>query len=170
MRCLVAALRLEITESAFVSSTEKLIEMVERLHGYGFTIEIDDFGSGYSSLNTLNDVPADVIKLDMRFLEKGRHTNRGGNILESIVRMTRWLNTPVIAEGVETAEQADYLTSIGCGYLQGYYYAKPMPYGMILKNSLNARKRKRRFPGYGDHWFARQQCVLEPGVHGNPCI
>ncbi|MDD3411786.1 MAG: EAL domain-containing protein, partial [Eubacteriales bacterium] len=123
----VDLLRLEITESAFVKSSAQIVAMVERLMAFGFTIEIDDFGSGYSSLNTLKDVPATVLKLDMKFLEGSDHSQRGGNILESIVRMAKWLGMSVIAEGVETREQADFLKSIGCCYVQGYYYARPMP-------------------------------------------
>lgn len=119
-------LRLEITESAFAQANEQIIIMVKRLIAYGFIVEIDDFGSGYSSLNTLKDVPANVLKLDMHFLEGNENSSRGGNILESIVRMARWLGMPVIAEGVETKAQADYLRSIGCYYVQGYLYAKPM--------------------------------------------
>lgn len=120
-------LRFEITESAFAESPEQIIDVVESLIRKGFAVEIDDFGSGYSSLNTLKDVPADILKLDMRFLESGRNSERGGNILESVVRMAKWLGMPVIAEGVETIEQADYLKSIGCYYIQGYLYARPMP-------------------------------------------
>ncbi|NLW69502.1 MAG: diguanylate cyclase, partial [Eubacteriaceae bacterium] len=120
-------LRLEITESAFAKDPEQIISQVKRLIDYGFTIEIDDFGSGYSSLNTLKDVPAQILKLDMRFIEGGENTSRGGNILESVVRMSKWLGMSVIAEGVETLSQADYLKSIGCFYIQGYFYARPMP-------------------------------------------
>ena len=123
----VDLLRLEITESAFAKSSEQIISVVKQLISCGFTVEIDDFGSGYSSLNTLKDVPANILKLDMRFLEGGDNSERGGNILESIIRMARWLGMPVIAEGVETKSQADYLESIGCSYIQGYYYARPMP-------------------------------------------
>lgn len=122
----VGFLRIEITESAFAKSTSQIIAVVKQLVEYGFTIEIDDFGSGYSSLNTLKDVPADVLKLDMRFLESKEITERSGNILESIVRMAKWLGMPVIAEGVENIEQAEYLKSIGCYYVQGYLYARPM--------------------------------------------
>ena len=124
----VELLRLEITESAFSESTDHIIKVVSEFISLGFTVEIDDFGSGYSSLNTLKDVLAQVVKLDMRFLENSNNTERGGNILESVIRMTKWLGVSVIAEGVETAEQADYLKSIGCNYIQGYFYARPMPY------------------------------------------
>ena len=123
----VDLLRLEITESAFSKSAKQIIEVVQRLLDEGFTVEIDDFGSGYSSLNTLKDVPAQILKLDMRFLEDNENSQRGGNILESIVRMAKWLGMSVIAEGVETIEQANYLKSIGSSYVQGYLYARPMP-------------------------------------------
>lgn len=119
-------LQLEITESAFSFDTERIIEMVKKLRSDGFVVEIDDFGSGYSSFNVLKDVPADVLKLDMRFLSGEDRTGRGGNIIESIVRMAKWLGMRVIAEGVETKEQADFLQSIGCLLVQGYLYNRPM--------------------------------------------
>lgn len=120
-------LRLEITESAFSFDTALIISMVKRLQERGFTIEIDDFGSGYSSFNVLKDVPADVLKLDMRFLSGEDRTGRSGNIIESVVRMAKWIDVQVIAEGVETKEQADFLSSIGCSLVQGYLYDRPMP-------------------------------------------
>lgn len=119
--------RIEITESAFTEASEQLVNVIKRLIDSGFTLEIDDFGSGYSSLNTLKDVPAQVLKLDMRFFSKTDNADRSGNIVESIVRMAKWLGMSSVAEGVEEKEQADYLRSIGCYYIQGYYYAKPMP-------------------------------------------
>lgn len=119
-------LKLEITESAYVEYPKQLIEVVKQLQSLGFIVEMDDFGSGYSSLNTLKDVPVDVLKLDLKFLADEDDSGRGGNILSSVVRMAEWLNLPVIAEGVETKKQADYLKSIGCYHMQGYYFAKPM--------------------------------------------
>ena len=119
-------LRLEITESAFAESTQHVVDVVRALISRGFTVEIDDFGSGYSSLNTLKDVPAQILKLDMRFMGAGLDSSRGGNILESVVRMSKWLGMSVIAEGVESKTQADYLKSVGCDYIQGYLYARPM--------------------------------------------
>ncbi|NLW69578.1 MAG: PAS domain-containing protein, partial [Eubacteriaceae bacterium] len=133
----VNLLRLEITESAFSNSTKQVVDIVKKLIDYGFTVEIDDFGSGYSSLNTLKNVPAQIVKLDMRFLEDGVDSLRGGNIIESIVRMAKWLNMTVIAEGVEEIQHADFLKSIGCNYIQGYLYARPMPreeYEALCKN------------------------------------
>ncbi len=129
----VALLRLEITESAFSESPKYIIEVVRQLIDKGFTVEIDDFGSGYSSLNTLKDVPAQILKLDMKFLESSADSRRGGNIVESVVRMAKWLDMSVIAEGVETRQQADYLLSIGCSYMQGYLFARPMPAGEYVQ-------------------------------------
>lgn len=117
----------EITESAFTKETNKMEEIVLTLQGYGFKVEMDDFGSGYSSLNALNDITVDVLKLDMRFLTGKDDKGRSGNILMSVIRMAKWLNMSVIAEGVENRTQADYLESIGCSLIQGYLYAKPMP-------------------------------------------
>lgn len=139
----VELLRLEITESAFSQSTGQIIRITKQLMDYGFTLEIDDFGSGYSSLNTLKDVTADILKLDMRFLESTENSARGGNILESIVRMAKWLGMSVIAEGVEEREQADYLQSIGCNYIQGYYYAKPMPAEEFEKQTKTLKKEEK---------------------------
>lgn len=132
-------LKLEITESAYMQRPEQLIGVVKELQKRGFLIEMDDFGSGYSSLNTLKDVPVDVLKLDMCFLSaEGKDDARGGNILSSIIRMAHWLKLPVIAEGVETKAQADYLRSLCCNYMQGFYFSKPLPqaeFEALLKKS-----------------------------------
>ena len=133
-------LRLEITESAFAESTKQIVAVVKQLIDQGFTLEIDDFGSGYSSLNTLKSVPAQIVKLDMRFIEDDDDAQRSGNIIESVVRMTKWLGMSVIAEGVETLEQANFLKSIGCSYVQGYLYARPMPAAEYEANCAGADK------------------------------
>lgn len=122
-----SSLQLEITEGAYMENPEQLIDMVKVLQGYGFIVEMDDFGCGYSSLNTLKDVPVDVLKLDLKFLSEAEDRARGGNILSSIVRMARWLELPLIAEGVETREQAEYLKSIGCTFMQGFHFSQPLP-------------------------------------------
>ena len=118
-------LHLEITESAYMEAPEQLIGAVTKLRAAGFVVEMDNFGSGYSSLNTLKDVPVDVLKLDMGFLGASA-SSRGGLILASVVRMARWLDLPLIAEGVETKQQAAYLASVGCDYMQGYLFSKPV--------------------------------------------
>jgi EAL domain-containing protein (putative c-di-GMP-specific phosphodiesterase class I) len=119
-------LHLEITESAFVQSSNRLIDAIRGLVARGFTVEIDDFGSGYSSLNMLKDIPAHTVKLDMRFLARDESSQRGNDILESVVGMVRRLGMTALAEGVETKAQADYLRSIGCPFVQGRLYARPM--------------------------------------------
>ncbi|MEG2710349.1 MAG: EAL domain-containing protein [Clostridia bacterium] len=120
-------LRLEITESAYMQNPEQLICVVRQLRAQGMMVEMDDFGSGYSSLNTLKNVPVDMIKLDMQFLSDPSTNDRQSKILKSIIAMIHDLDLLVIAEGVETREQADLLLSFGCTLVQGYYYAKPMP-------------------------------------------
>ncbi len=134
----VRYLRIELTESSVMGSVSHINEVIGKLHDYGYVVEMDDFGSGYSSLNVLKDIELDVIKLDMLFLSEKSESNRGGTILSSIVRMAKWLALPVIAEGVESVGQADFLKSIGCNYIQGYLYSRPVPedeYEKILSES-----------------------------------
>ena len=121
----VKYLRIEITESSAIAGIQRMQEVIAGLHSFGYIVEMDDFGSGYSSLNILKDLDVDIIKLDMQFLQ-GEVGGRGGIILNTIVQMAKWLGTPLIVEGVETMEQADYMTSIGCSYIQGYLYSKPL--------------------------------------------
>lgn len=120
-------LYLELTESTFSDSTHVIYDSVEYLHEMGFTILMDDFGSGYSSLNVLKDVNLDVLKLDMKFFSKGSSTIKGQKIVESVIRMADSLKMPVIAEGVEERHQVEMLSDLGCNYIQGYYFARPMP-------------------------------------------
>lgn len=120
-------LKLEITENAYIENPDQLIKTIKELRALGFSVEMDDFGSGYSSLNSLKDVPVDMLKLDFKFLSGKENTGRGGNILSSVVRMAHWLSLPVLAEGVETKEQADYLKGLGCNLMQGYYFSRPLP-------------------------------------------
>ena len=121
----VKYIHVEVTETSAIGGMELVSGVLKRLHDYGYIVEMDDFGSGYSSLNVLKDLAVDVIKLDMRFLS-GSIGGRGGTIISAIVQMAKWLGTPVIAEGVETMEQADYMKSVGCKYVQGYLYSKPV--------------------------------------------
>lgn len=120
-------LELEITESAYAENTQQLMPVIRRLQQHGFIILMDDFGTGYSSLNMLKDVPINILKIDMNFLSEDMEHGRGGIILSSIVRMAKWLSLPVVAEGVETNTQVDFLRSIGCNLAQGYYYSRPVP-------------------------------------------
>lgn len=123
----VQYLRVEITESAIVGGSQHTNEIIHKLHSFGYIVEMDDFGSGYSSLNVLKDIELDIIKLDMLFLSGEAESNRGGTIVSAVIRMAKWLGIPVIAEGVETVKQADFLKSIGCDYIQGYLYSRPLP-------------------------------------------
>ncbi len=121
-------LRVEITESAIIDGIEKLTQFIEKMHKLGFNIEMDDFGSGYSSLNMLKNLDLDTLKLDMRLLsDEGSSKNNGAVILTGLVRMAKWLGLPIIGEGVEHKEQADFLASIGCSYVQGFLYSRPIP-------------------------------------------
>ncbi len=120
-------LELEITESAYTNNAFQLIDVLNEFHEHGFTVLMDDFGSGYSSLNMLKDIPVDALKIDLNFLSGADTLGRGKNILSSVVGMSRSINLPTIAEGVETKEQADFLRSIECHRAQGYFFYKPMP-------------------------------------------
>ena len=119
-------LRLEITESVVMNDIEQKLLVINKLRSAGFLIEMDDFGSGYSSLNLLKDLPVDILKLDMVFLKETRNPERAKIILQEIINMARKLIIPVISEGVETEEQVSFLSDMGCGMFQGYYFAKPI--------------------------------------------
>lgn len=120
-------LNLEITESVFSEDATVIQDAVNYLHKAGFTILMDDFGSGYSSLNILKDVNLDVLKIDMKFFSKGPSDVKARKIVEAVIKMAEALEMTVIAEGVEDKEQVDFLCELGCDYIQGYYFAKPMP-------------------------------------------
>lgn len=120
-------LRLEITETTLMSDLNKYNALISRLQKEGFQVEIDDFGSGYSSLSTLKDIEANILKIDMGFLRKTKNSERSTVILHSIIAMAKRLRMLSIAEGVETWEQVHFLRKIGCDMFQGYYFAKPMP-------------------------------------------
>lgn len=119
-------LHLEITETAVMSDMKKVIRLVNKLRQYGFKVEMDDFGSGYSSLNMLKDIKMDTIKLDMGFLRKTRNNERSMSIVSNVIHLSKRLGMEVVTEGVETKEQVDALTDMGCDVFQGYYFAKPM--------------------------------------------
>ncbi len=120
-------LKLEITETALMEELSKHLDLLGKLRAYGFQVEIDDFGSGYSSLNTLQDIEVDVLKLDMGFLRKTSHEERSRTIMNAVIDMSKNLGLTVVTEGVETVEQVHYLTKAGCDVFQGYYFAKPLP-------------------------------------------
>ena len=120
-------LHLEITESSVMNNATEHIKQINSLRDYGFTVEMDDFGSGYSSLNMLKDMPVDILKIDMVFLGKTADFKKSKIILSSIVNMANNLDMPQITEGVETREQFDMLKAMGCKLFQGYFFSKPVP-------------------------------------------
>lgn len=119
--------RIEITESAYNDNPAQLLDTIGKLRGKCYPVLMDDFGSGYSSLNTLKDIPIDVLKLDMKFMQGFEKNGKVGTIVTSVARMSKWLNIPLLAEGVETKAQFDFLSSVGCAYIQGFYFARPVP-------------------------------------------
>ena len=121
------SLKLEITETAMVMDFKRQLEFVSKLRNMGFAVEMDDFGSGYSSLNMLKDINVDVLKIDMAFLKKAEDEERSRKILQMIILLAKQLGMPVITEGVETEAQVKFLTEMGCEIFQGYYFGKPMP-------------------------------------------
>lgn len=123
----ISLFQLEITESAYTDNPGQLIGVITNLKELGFTILMDDFGSGYSSLNTLKDVPVDVLKLDLKFLYNMDRNKKANYILKSVVQMAMRLELDVIAEGVELPVQAEFLKSIGCMNAQGYMFSRPIP-------------------------------------------
>ncbi len=120
-------IHLEVTESAYTEDPKQIIETMGNLRDLGFLVEMDDFGSGYSSLNMLNQLPLDVLKLDMKFIQNEMAKPAEQGILRFIMELAHWMNLYVVAEGVETEEQLERLGELGCDYVQGYYLAKPMP-------------------------------------------
>lgn len=119
-------LNLEITETVLMTETEKNMGIISRLKEYGFRIEVDDFGSGFSSLNMLKDLDADVLKIDREFLRETQDHEKSRSILNMIIALSKELGMSVITEGVETREQIDSLLDMGCEMFQGYYYSKPI--------------------------------------------
>ena len=131
-------LHLEITESAYVENPDQLLQVVEQLKKAGFIIEMDDFGSGYSSLNMLAAMPIDILKLDMKFVQNYSEADNSRSILSFVIGLAKWMNLYVIAEGVETKAQLELLRGMDCNLAQGYYFSKPLPekeFEQILRQS-----------------------------------
>ena len=118
---------LEITESAYTDNHDKIIEVVNKMRQLGHKIEMDDFGSGYSSLNMLTDMPIDVIKMDKAFIRNIQPGNKAMRLVELVLDIAKYLEVPVVAEGVETEDQLKLLKAAGCDIIQGYYFSKPIP-------------------------------------------
>lgn len=118
---------LELTETTFIDAPLRIGEILSQLTLHGFTIAIDDFGSGYSALNLLYDLPASIIKIDRKFLSDLRETKKSESVFKHMLQMIEELGMVAVAEGVETEYQVTYLQSVGCPLAQGFYYARPLP-------------------------------------------
>ena len=138
-----AELLLEITESAYTDNSDQIVEAVNKLRMCGFRIEMDDFGSGYSSLNMLTALPIDALKLDMKFIRGICENEKNARLVGIMIDIARLLEVPVIAEGVETKEQMELLKRLGCNIIQGYYFSKPLPpeeFGILIEKELREKK------------------------------
>lgn len=120
-------MKLEVTESAYTDNADKLIALIESLRKSGFEIEMDDFGSGYSSLNMLSSMPIDVLKMDMKFVRNIEHSEKDFKLVELVLDIAKYLKLNVIAEGVENENQLKLLKDAGCDLVQGYYFSRPVP-------------------------------------------
>lgn len=123
----ISELELEFAERAFIKDSVELIEMMERLKGKGFQVSIDDFGSGFSALYLLKDLPVNTIKIDQDFVRSCTNDNRGKKVLRSIITMCKDLKMDVVVEGVENKDQVKFMISCGCQVAQGLFYARPLP-------------------------------------------
>ncbi len=135
---------LEITESAYTQDSARIIDTVKALRKEGFHIEIDDFGSGYSSLNMISSLPMDALKLDMEFMHNAFKERKNTKMLDAVIDIAYSLEVPTIAEGVETAEQMFALKEMGCDVVQGFYFSQPLPakeYERFLLEKKNGRNR-----------------------------
>ncbi len=126
-------LEIELTESAMLDNQDTLMSVLNGLHKKGFTLSMDDFGSGYSSLGLLKDIPINVVKIDRSFFENAEDVERERVVISSVMEMAKRLAIHTVAEGVETKADIDMLKEIGCDIVQGFYYAKPMPFEEFVK-------------------------------------
>lgn len=122
----IEELEIEVTEGIFVDDMDSMLKALKTIKDYGFLISIDDFGSGFSALNMLKDLEVDTIKIDKEFLRESTDNSRGKRVVKSVISMCRDLKFDVVTEGVETGEQAKFVTSCGCQIAQGFYYSKPV--------------------------------------------
>ena len=132
-------LHLEVTESAYAEDADQIIEIVKQMRSVGFTVEMDDFGSGYSSLNMLSTLPIDVLKMDMKFIQSSGSPEKNMEMIGIIIDIAQHLSVPVVAEGVETQQQLDALKELGCDIVQGYYFSPPVPAEKFEEFLIEAR-------------------------------
>ncbi len=167
-----AYMHIEITESAFVNDKEIIYETVGKLKDFGFMILIDDFGSGYSALNILKDIEADIVKLDMKFFDLTDQNNvKARNIICSVIQMAQLIGLGIIAEGVETVEQLDILKEAGCDIIQGYYFYHPMnvaDFDALMRSLNKGRIRKKADESsFGKECIAESRKLLEKAEYGD---
>jgi EAL domain-containing protein (putative c-di-GMP-specific phosphodiesterase class I) len=136
-------LKLEVTESAYTENADQVIRVIESLREKGYEIEMDDFGSGYSSLNMLSSMPVDVLKMDRAFIQDVEHSEKDVRLVELVLNIAKNLKVPVIAEGVETEEQLQLLKGLGCDVIQGFYFSRPLPADQfeeqIIQNEISLK-------------------------------
>ena len=120
-------IEVELTESMVMDDEERMMRVLDELHVAGFPVAMDDFGAGYSSLNLLKSLDFDCVKLDKEFLARGEGNPRMRQVISGLVTMVKTLGSKIVAEGVETKEQAEFLRSVGCDMAQGYFYSRPLP-------------------------------------------
>ncbi|MBQ8596917.1 MAG: EAL domain-containing protein [Lachnospiraceae bacterium] len=120
-------IELEVLESTVMDAVEAVVESINKLREYGFKVSVDDFGSGYSSLNQIADIPADIIKIDRVFASKGLYNEKGKKVVRALIRMLHDIEYSIVFEGIETQEERDLAYEYGCDVIQGFYYSKPMP-------------------------------------------
>lgn len=137
-------LHMEVTESLYVENREQIIEQVRKAQKYGCLIEMDDFGSGYSSLGTLTDFPLDVIKLDISFV---RNISKNEIVIDTIIKLAHRMGFKTVAEGVETRLQYQKLCEMGCDFIQGFYFSRPLPAAQFERYFTSDREKKKTMPG-----------------------
>ena len=144
-------LMLEVTESAYTDNSDQIIQVVESLRSKGFFIEMDDFGSGYSSLNMLSELPIDALKLDMKFIRNIAKNDKALHMVELMMEIAEFLKVSVVAEGVETEEQCKLLKKMKCDVIQGFYFSKPLPpeeFKLLIEKEIKARDSEAKEIGY----------------------
>jgi EAL domain-containing protein (putative c-di-GMP-specific phosphodiesterase class I) len=136
-------IKLEVTESAYTDNAQTVLTVIRRLRERGFQVEMDDFGSGYSSLNMLSEMPVDVIKMDMKFVRNIEKSETDRRLVTLILDLARYLRVPVVAEGVETEGQLEILRQGECDYVQGYYFSRPLPpaeFEKLIQKEIQKRR------------------------------
>ena len=136
-------IKLEVTESAYTDNARQMLELIRGLRQLGFEVEMDDFGSGYSSLNMLSSMPLDVLKMDKTFVRNIENSEMDYRLVKLILDIARYLNLSAVAEGVETEGQMKLLQSAGCDLVQGYYFSRPLPpeeFEKLIQKELNIER------------------------------